>query len=149
MKPTRTWVLIADAGHARVLQNDGPGRGLHPVPALTLETELPRTHDLVDDRQPRAYESVGSARHAISAGADPHRKEKRRFAHQIADALDKGLLLKAYERLIIVAPAQALGDIRAGLSERVRVTVVHEVAKDLVKTPDHEIAGHLGPGVAL
>jgi hypothetical protein len=25
MKPTRTWVLIADGARARILQNDGPG----------------------------------------------------------------------------------------------------------------------------
>src|SRR5262249_34094570 len=28
MKPTRTWILIADGARARILRNDGPGKGV-------------------------------------------------------------------------------------------------------------------------
>lgn len=143
MKHKRTWVLIADAGHARILESDGPGQGLKQVEGLHFETELPRTHELVNDRQPRSVESVGSARHAISSGVDPHRKEKRRFVESIAHVLEDQLQCKAYDRLVIVAPPQALGDFRDTLSESVRTRIVNEIAKDLTKTPNQDIAGHL------
>jgi protein required for attachment to host cells len=62
----------------------------------------------------------------------------------LADALALGLRRKAYDRLVIVAAPSALGDLRAALSEQVRAKVIREIAKDLTKTPDSEVAGHLG-----
>jgi protein required for attachment to host cells len=50
---------------------------------------------------------------------------------------------KAYDRLVIVTAPSALGDLRAANSEQVRAKVTGEVAKDLTKTPDGEVAGHL------
>ena len=64
-------------------------------------------------------------------------------AHQLADVLASRLRSKAYDRLVIVAAPSALGDLRAAISEQVRAKVTGEVAKDLTKTPDGEVAGHL------
>ena len=36
MKPTRTWILIADGARARILENLGPGKGVHEVPDMTI-----------------------------------------------------------------------------------------------------------------
>ena len=149
MKATRTWVLIADAGRARVLENDGPGHGLIPVERMGMTHELPRTHELVADRQPRSIESVGHARHAIDAGMDPHRKEKQKFASEIAAVLDKELAGNAFDRLVIVAAPQALGDLRAAISEAVQKRVHNEIALDLTKTPNEDVARHLGHILAL
>ena len=149
MKPKRTWILIADAGRARILEGDGLGHGLTQVAGMHFETDLPPTHEIVDDRQPRSFESVGSARHAISVGEDPHRKEKRKFIESLADVLEDHLDKKSFDRLVVVAPPQALGDFREALSERMRTRVVNEVAKDLTKTPNQEIVGHLGLSFTL
>lgn len=149
MKSQRTWVLIADATRARVLESEGPGHGLKLVSGLSFEVALPPTHELVSDRQARSYESVGSARHAISGRTDPRRKEKRRFVEDVADAVAKLGSQKAFDRLIIVAPPQALGDLRDALPESIRGLIVTEVAKDLTKTPDSEVAGHLDLAVPL
>lgn len=143
MKHKRTWILIADASRARVLEGDGSGQGLKQVEGLHFETDLPPTHELVRDRQPRSVESVGSARHAISSGIDPHRKEKRRFIDEVAQIIEDHLERKAFDRLVVVAPPQALGDFRDAFAESVRTRIVNEVAKDLTKTPNQDIAGHL------
>jgi protein required for attachment to host cells len=143
MGPKRTWVLIADAGRARILLNEGPGRGLKEVKGMTFERELPRAHDLVADRQPRAIESVGHARHAIDGKADPRRKEKRKLIEELAEVLDHALAQDKYDNLVIVAPAQALGDMRQAITEPVRKVVLHEVNLDLTKTPDTELGSHL------
>jgi protein required for attachment to host cells len=149
MKTIRTWVLIADAGRARVLASEGPGKGLAPVEGLALENELPPTHELVRDRQPRSMESVGNMRHPITPRTDPRRKEKRRFAAEIASALEEQLEIRAFDRLVVVAPPRALGDLRDAMPESVRLRVVNEVAKDLTKTPDGEVERHLGLSFAL
>jgi protein required for attachment to host cells len=58
--------------------------------------------------------------------------------------LDERLAEKAYDRLVIVAPPKALGDLRAALSEQVKPHVYAELDKDLVKTPTAELPQHLG-----
>lgn len=149
MKPTRTWILIADGARARILENDGPGRGLQPVPGAVYHGDHASTHEIMSDRTGRTYQSQGQARSAIEAHSDPHRELKKKFAHQLADVLARGLQQKAYDRLVIVAAPSALGDLRAALSEQVRTKVTAELAKDLTKTPDTEVAGHLKDVIAV
>ena len=61
------------------------------------------------------------------------------FHLQLAHALDRN----AFKRLVIVAPPVALGDLRAAISHRVRATVIGELARDLTKIPNGEVAEHL------
>ena len=143
MKPIKTWILIADGARARVLQNDGPGQGLHAVEGLIFHGDHSATHDLVSDREGRSYSSHGAGRSAINSHSDPHRELKKKFAHQLAEMLARGLEQHTYDRLIIVAPPGALGDLRAAISGHVRAKVVGEVAHDLTKTPNGEVADHL------
>jgi len=143
MKPTRTWILIADGSRARVLENDGPGHGLRVVDGMTFDGDHASTHEIVSDRAGRSHSSVGPGRSAIEAHSDPHRNLKKKFAHQLADVLARGLEQKSYDRLVIVTPPSALGDLRAALSVAVRAKVSDEVAKDLTKTPNSELADHL------
>jgi protein required for attachment to host cells len=143
MKATRTWILIADGARARILENDGPGKGLHEVAGMVFQGDHSSTHEIMSDREGRSHTSVGPGRSAIEAHSDPHRELKKKFAHQLADTLAHGLQQKAYDRLVIVAAPSALGDLRAALSDQVRAKVTGEIAKDLTKTPDREVAGHL------
>ena len=57
--------------------------------------------------------------------------------------LASGLEQHAYDRLIIVAPPVALGDLRTAISDHVRAKVVGEVSHDLTKTPNGEVIEHL------
>jgi protein required for attachment to host cells len=143
MKPIRSWVLIADGARARILENDGPGRGLIAVEGLVFHGDHSATHDLVSDREGRSYSSHGPGRSAIDSRSDPHRDLKTKFAHQLADVLARGLEQNSYDRLVIVAPPVTLGDLRAAISDRVRTKVVGEVAHDLTKIANNEVAEHL------
>jgi len=143
MKATRTWILIADGARARILHNDGPGKGLHALAGGVFRGEHASTHAIMSDRTGRTFSSTGPRRAAIEAHSDPHRELKRSFAHQLADALADGWRKRAYDRLIIVAAPSTLGDLRAALSREVRAKVTAEVAKDLTKTPDAAVVEHL------
>ncbi len=143
MKPIRTWVLIADGARARILENDGPNRGLRAVEGLEFQGDHSATHDLVSDREGRSFSSHGHGRSAIDARSDPHRELKTKFAHELPDVLAKGLEQKSYDRLIMVASPVTLGDLRTAISEQVRALVIGEVAQDLTKIPNGEVADHL------
>lgn len=143
MKRVRTWILIADGARARVLENDGPGRGLVAVEDHVFQADHSPTHDLVTDREGRSYSSTGARRSAIDARTDPHRELKSRFAQLLADVMERDLDQDAYDRLIVVAPPVTLGDLRKAICDRVRAKIIGEVAHDLTKTPNNEVAGHL------
>ncbi|MGZ5915293.1 MAG: host attachment protein [Hyphomicrobium sp.] len=148
MKPTTTWILIADGARGRLFANRGPGKGLELLDE-SLDADHRATHDIVDDRLGRTHESVGASRHAISARHDPHRELKRDFAVRLAKMLDRRRSEHAYDRLVLVAPPSALGDLREALSDSVRSLVRAELDKDLTKTPIAELPEHLGAVLAV
>lgn len=149
MKPTTTWILIADGAHARIFSNSGPGKGIAAVKGGFMEGDHRPDDELVSDSLGRSFESSGNMRHAIAPRTDPHRELKRTFAGQLAEMLDQRLAEKAYDRLVIIAPPSALGDLRAALSEHVKPLVYAELNKDLVKTPTVELPQHLAEVLAV
>jgi protein required for attachment to host cells len=144
MNHTRTWILIADGGCARVLTSTGAEHHFTEVPGLNFVAELPANHELGTERPGRSHESQGHVRHAIEPHVDKHAQLKRTFVAGVLDTLANKHLEGAFDRLIIVAPPAVLGMIRPELKARLRDVTVHEVDKDLTKTPNHEIASHLG-----
>ncbi len=149
MKPTITWILIADGAHARLFANRGPGKGIEAVEGGVINGDHRPYHELVRDGLGRTFESSGDMRHAITPRTDPHRELKRTSAQHLAEMLDTRLAEKAYDRLVIVAPPKALGDLRAALSAQVKPHVYAELDKDLVKTPTAELPEHLGAVMAI
>lgn len=147
MKPTVTWILIADGAHARLFANRGPGKGIEQLEAINGDHRP--DSELVRDGLGRTFESAGEMRHAIEPKSDPHRELKRDFAKHLGKVLAQGLADKSYDRLVIVAPPTALGDLRASLSEPVKHAVYAELDKDLVKTPTAELPSHLGAVMAI
>ena len=143
MKPTRTWVLIADGARARILENDGPGHGLHEVAGHEFHGDHQATHEIVDDQQGRSNNSVGFGRGAVPSRSDPHRNLKVSFAHRLADALERSLAQNMYDKLVVVAAPVTLGDLRSALSDHVRAKIIGEVAQDLTKHPNGDIGRHI------
>jgi protein required for attachment to host cells len=149
MKPTTTWILIADGAHARIFANHGPGKGIEAVEGGVINGDHRPDHELVRDSAGRAFESVGDSRHAITPKTDPHRELKRTFAEHLAELMDRNYAAKAFDRLVIVAPPKALGDLRAALSDHLKPHIYAELDKDLVKTPTAELPQHLGVVLAI
>ncbi|MBN9262702.1 MAG: host attachment protein [Hyphomicrobium sp.] len=145
MKVDRTWILIADGSRARVLESHGPGSELVPVEDMSLTMELPPNRELETDRPGRSLESANPTRHAIESRTDPHRELKRKLAREIADKLEHCLRDRRFDRLAIVAPPGALGDLREALSKSLQAKVTAELAKDLVKIPQNDLPAHLAP----
>ncbi|MGE0626946.1 MAG: host attachment protein [Hyphomicrobiaceae bacterium] len=141
MKPVRTWIVIVDAARARVVEQVGKGKPLKAVDGFSLETELKPTHEIVSDRAGRNFGDF--PRHTFDPKTDAHRLEKRRFVEQVVAMLDEQAPADAFDRLVLVAPPKALGDLRSALTPRLAAVVHAELSKDLTKTPDHDLMSHL------
>lgn len=142
MKATRTWILIADGSRARIFLNDGPGRGLRPAVGNEFATDLPPTREVVADRPGTAVPSAGP-RHGYAPRVDWHQFEKRRFAAGMAGVLNAAARRRAFDRLVVVAPPEPLGALRAKLEPTVRRRLVKEVGKDLTGVGERELPAKL------
>ena len=143
-KKRTTWFCVADAGHVRIKD------ATTPTPPLPTVTTL--RHDVYEHGQyeppPRTQESATTARHAIADAEPPVRREKRGFAHVVADYLNEGARRDAYQRLVVAAPPKFLGDIRAALNAKARERLVGEIAKDLTKEADADLLVRLDEAAA-
>jgi len=142
MKPIITWILIADGARARVLENTGPGKGLSEVPGLEFADEKLRAGEIMADRPGRSFSSAGHGRSAMEPQTDPVDKREADFAASIAEVIASKHQDKLFERLIIAAAPQAMGDLRKVLSPQVQATVIAEIPKDLTKIPNDQLAKH-------
>ncbi len=149
MKPTRSWIVIADGAQARILENQGPGKGLVRLPEEDMQKTLPPSRDIAADKPGRSHDRMGPGRHAMEPPTDAHREEKRRFADLLAGHINDAAQKRSYDRLVLVAPPKTLGDLRQALSKEAASKLDGELSKDLTKVPDHELAGHLGDVIAL
>ncbi len=140
------WVLVADGEKFLLLRNLG-----HDVaPQLQVisreEIDNPPTREQGTGK-PGRFDPGGFAEGAIGPSAvqetDWHRLEKTRFAEEVATRLRGWALENRFDRLILAAPPQTLGVLRANLHKEVQRRLVAEINKDLTNHPVDAIERHL------
>lgn len=139
---TKTWILLADGEHARVVV-PVEHRQFRTVSSLDSVTAHQKATDLGTDRPGRSFESANPARHAIEPKTDPHRAAKLAFLQTLAEQMNAAAAAGEYDRLVLVAPAHALHDLRAALDGLAASRLEGTLGKDVVKVPDGELAQHL------
>ena len=143
MKPVITWIVIADGAQAKIFTHRGPGTGLTALPDLEMSQEPLRARDIMADKPGRSISSAGpGSRAAMEYHTDPVEVRERRFVAELAEMLERKYAEGAFERLIIAAAPNALGDLRPALSERLRAATVAELPKDLINVPTPKLAAH-------
>jgi protein required for attachment to host cells len=120
MTPTRTWILVAGGARARVAANEGPGKGIEQLKGADYRAKHLSSGETMADRPGRTFDSAGIGRHAMESASDPHRAAQQTSAMVVADFLNDQVQKKNFDQQIILAPPQALGDLRSVLSEPVR-----------------------------
>ena len=142
LPPRKLCFVIADGGHARFLR-PAADNALHTFDTIDSSTVHRRDHDLVSDRAGRAFESGSPTRHAFTPRHDPHDMAKERFTHSVARRINETSAADVFNELVIVAPANLLKELIDDLDAPTRPKLLGSLAKDLVKTPDHELWPHL------
>jgi protein required for attachment to host cells len=143
-----TWILVGDAGHARLYRAHSRRRF-----ALVREFDHPEGRvpgrELSSDRSWRMQQRFqGTMRSAMGPRDEAHELEVDRFAAKLAAVLREGLGHNAFSELILVAPPRFLGLLRAHLDEQVKKRVVAAINKDLTQTDERELVRTLGEQVS-
>ncbi len=134
--------VIADGGHARFVR-PASDNALHTFEAVDSTSVHKRDHDLVSDRPGRSFESGATARHAYTPRTDPHELAKDHFTRAVARRVNEDSAADVFNELVVVAPAHVLSELTGALDAPTKAKLLGSLAKDLVKTPDHELWPHL------
>lgn len=149
MRPTRTWILLADGAQARFLENLGPGKGLQELSPNRVEYPHPPNREIDSDRPGRVQDRAGPGRHAMEPHTEPHDKMKLDFAKSLADGVNAAEQDGQFDRLIVAAPAKVLGELRHKLSKTVQGKLLREVDKDLIGADDKQLAKQFADDLLL
>lgn len=149
MKGTTTWILIANGAKARIVENTGVGKGIVPVDDLVFRESSESASGIMADRPGRVHDSSGARRHAMEYASDPVREREKHFAEMLTDVLESGRQLRKFDRLIVVAAPQAMGDLRASLGSELKKQIHGEIAKDLTHVPNADLPRHLESMLAV
>ena len=133
-----TWVLVMDGEKALFLENEGDGE--YPVLRVRRKDEQdnPKDIDQSANRPGRVHQSATHGRSAYE-DTDWHQLAKERFADDMAEMLYKRVHRGGFERIVLVAPPELLGELRKKLHKEVTDRVVGEVPKTLTNHPVDEI----------
>ncbi len=149
MKPVRTWVLVADGARARILLNEGPGKGLAPTSIKDFSAPNAPTRDQGTDRPGRVHDRKGQGRHAMEPRVDWHLFDKKKFAQELATSVNAAALKGSFDKLVLVAPPKTLGDLRGGLNQQAAEKVSAEIPKDYTHVTPKELQDHLSNLIVL
>lgn len=136
-----TWVLVANASHARLYHLQSPIT-LDLVMEFSHPQSRERASELVTDK-PGHYQSDGGKHGNFSPAETPKHQEMERFAQQLAHELDRRRTANHYQHLILVASPAFLGALNGNLSHHVRALVRETVDKDYVHEKPRDLLQHL------
>lgn len=128
----KQWIVLANSCFAEIYE--GNHNEIRSIEYFDYPEGRQRSREILSERPGRSHESVGHSSHAVGTKVDIHSHEIRIFAHIIADALKKAKAENAFDRLIIIAPPQFLGELRQLLPDTIKKCIHKEVNKDI--SPD-------------
>ena len=145
MKPVKTWILIANAENARIVENDGPGKGLYQPAGLAQHAPDPISFS---DQPGRSFQSSGNLRSKI----DPHQRseaDSRGFAAELVGDLVSSHGKGRFDRLIVCAAPAMLSQVKNLMPDNLQSHVLAEVPKDLTHIPTDKLASHFENYLAI
>lgn len=117
MKPT--WIVIANAAHARLLQQE-PAHPLTLLQSLEHPASRMRSSELGDDKAGREFSSSGWGGAALDPRTHEQRKEHQHFAHELAQLLEQGAQDQRYDAVHVFASSPFLGELKHELGPAAR-----------------------------
>lgn len=143
MTNSKIWAILANCSFVEIYERE-PGKEIKKILHEDCPEGRERSGEILSDRPGRTFDSVGHGRHAVGTEVDVHLHELKIFAHRIAEIAHKGYSDLAYEKLVIIAPPQLLGELRRVLSDPVKKAIFKEIKKDLhERLTDAEKLDHL------
>jgi protein required for attachment to host cells len=128
----RTWILVANQAEAQIYSSDRLPGNLLLVEVLKNSEGTTHPRDLVSDAPGRAFDSIGSGRHAMEPNTGVKEEQRRRFVKEIVERLQTTQLKGGFDKLVLLAAPAVLGVIRKTLPPDLTKIVIKEIPKDVI-----------------
>ncbi len=133
-----TWVLIADGEKALFMVNETDSEDPFLQVFREEEQTNPPNRDQAANRRGRFNDGPSVHRSAV-ADTDWHQLSKDRFARELADILYRQAHKGRFDKIVLVAPPQTLGELRDEVHQEVADKIIGEIPKTLTNHPVDEI----------
>lgn len=132
------WILVANASRARLFATDELAESWDLREEFQHDDSRLRSRELKN--QPD-NPNAGTLHKPATEGSSDGRQqlEHDRFAHELAERLERGLNERAYERLVVAAPPEFLGRLRRAISPRVHQRLMLDLRADYSNIPAREL----------
>lgn len=138
--PQNMLVITVDGQNARLLRNSGSATDPRFTVVEERRTDIPPDRDLMSDRPGRSFASAAPVRHAYQEDSI-HDRTEAEFAVGALDMLDRADAGSG--PVVLIAPPQTLGVLRAKMPQKCRDRITHEINKDLNAHTPQEISAFL------
>lgn len=143
VKKILIWVVVADGGGYRIYSCSKLGGPME----LVAEAQNPRgktpTHEIGTDRPGRSQSGPGQARHGLQNKVDWHTEAEKEFAKTLGVLLNSKYRENTFSKLLVIAPAKILGEIRTHLPVKDLAEDIKTLTKDLTHLKVHELQDYL------
>ncbi|RMD47720.1 MAG: hypothetical protein D6832_05420 [Alphaproteobacteria bacterium] len=149
MRPKRTLFLIASEKLARLVLNEGVGKGVEEIDRIPVESvpDLPREY--ADDPGAETATRGDVGRHRFDPPTDLRTARRIAFARYLGETLAERFEREGWDRLVLVAAPQMLGALREHLPRALEEKLYGTLDKDLVHVETRDLDRHLGEVVAV
>ncbi len=135
-----TWILAADGNQARLLKGVNLLKDGQQSPEQEVfRWEPKKAQDIMADKPGRGHSSAGAGRSAMEYSSDPVREEQQKFTAEVACRIDGYAAEGAFDRLVVCAAPQTLGDLRNKLSDKSRMLTMAEIDKNFSNLPTEKL----------
>lgn len=139
-----TWILIANSTRARLFRMEKHNHDMELVEEFSHPQSREKIGDLITDSSGRYTKSLGhSPKSAFEEPNTIKQLEALRFAHILAQILDKGRTKNLYHNLIVIAPPHFQGVLNKCCNAQVKQKIYITVDKDYTKVRQHDLSKYL------
>ena len=127
------WILISDASRAKLFSAKLREDDWSLVEEFEHRESREMDRDIRSSPPGRTHQSkvAGAQRTAMDPHTSPKEVEAERFAHQLADYLEKAIARREFDHLVLVAPPHFLGSLHRTLGQQAAKHLRATVNKDL------------------
>jgi len=137
------WIIVADAGHARIFSAEEPNGALTEIQTLTCPEARLHEGDIVSDSPGREHNASGSGSHDVGHTSGAKQEVAIRFAEQVCEVIESGRIANRFKRLYVIAAPAFLGMLRKHYSSAASQLIAGEIDKNLTTHDALEIRGQL------
>jgi protein required for attachment to host cells len=134
----KTWIVVADGGSARILLNTHRDAGLTDVPLAGKHDPRLANH---------GAEKADAVHHTPVFKPTEERRNEDKFVYILAETIQSAVARRDCDGLILISPANVMGQLRKALSaatqKKVLAEIVHDYAHQDKKFIYEQVKSHL------